>query len=382
MLIQPAGRQLAALKPETLTQLHLYPSPEGIAVHIQPLRDAEPVEHCVALAPPLSIQQVADSIARFTTRVEAEIARFRPTGPVSAGSVSDLQRAYYLLQERCRDLRENAARLVEATTAPSGPQFDLPAGVFQPARKGTASRPWTPSSFWASVAREESDMHTFHQSLRDLFDRSDILRDIDAAMLDILHEAALTEVELISLKNQLPTRIGLCVRPLDGRSLLVARVLSLRIQECLSQPANESDIDLGIDCAICDLAAEQQILLELNGLSAVAIAQSESGIHLDYYPDSQVRVIQVIPIPLHDGQTPVEAWQTMHETRTEWLSALAHGAATITGDPLKPGPIVRLYETGGLTLDMRTGNMTEDLPDARAWRRFLLGAFALPPEFR
>lgn len=383
MLIQPAGRQLAALKSETLTQVHLYPSHEGIAVHIQPLRDAESPEHCVALTAASSAQQVSERMIQFVSRVEAEIAQFRPTGPVSAGQVSERHRAYYLLQERCRRLREVCSRLAEATAAAqSGPQFDLPGGVFQPSRKVSAAKPWTPNSFWASLAREEADVRTFHQSLRDLFEQTDMLRDVDTALLDILQEAALTEVELATLKDQLPTRIGLCVRPLDGHSNLAARELAQRIQKYLSQPAKESSVDLGIDCTDHASASLEEFLLELNGLGAMEIARSESGIHLDYSRDGQARVIQVIPIPLKDGQAPVEAWRAIHVARTEWLGRLACGDAAIDSDPLSPGSVIRLYESWGLTLDMRTGNMTEGIPDTTAWRRFLLGAFALPVEFR
>ena len=389
LLIQPAGRQLAALQIKTLTRLHLYPSPDGIAVNVQPLEDAAAPANCVAVAPRRSASELVGQISQFIARVEAEIAQFRPDGPVSAGDFTDQHQAYYLIQERCRqfkDVLRSWADLQEAASQP-GALAPLPNVVFRHAKKVVSHRPDTPSSFWAGLAREESNMVSFHQSLRDLFDNAEIVQGAESDLLmSLLHQVALTNVELTAIQKTLPTRIGLCIRPLDGHDGVTARELAVRLQRILSSPVKEMEIDLGLECSVvADTRLSggehaNETLLEISGLAAFAIVHSETGIHLDYSVDGRFRAIQVIPVPLLDGESVADGWSRLWRARIDWIRQLAAGTSHLDDDPLPPGNVVRVYEGWGLTLDLRTGNMTEGNPDAQAWRRFLLGAFPLPTE--
>lgn len=387
LLIQPAGRQLAALQFRTLTQLHLYPSPTGIAVHVQPLIDAEAPLNSVAMAARIPLPDLMQRITRFVTRVEAELAAFRPGGPISAGEVSDRARAYYALHERCRRLRTVVQAWIDLKEAASQPgaHAPLPHVAFRQARKVVSNRPDTPSSFWAGLARAESDVASFHQSLRDLFEAADVEQNADAdLLLTLLHETALTEAELATLHQGLPTRMGLCIRPLDGHNSDISHELANRLHRIFTEPVKESELDLGLDCTVNRVPEPQAnrhaTLLELNGLAASVIASSEAGIHLDYSSDSQFRAIQIVPIPLLAGQSLVDAWDAIESARQAWIDRLAEGTGNLEDDPLPPGRVVRLYENWGLTLDLRTGDMTEGTPGTAAWRRFVLGAFALPRE--
>jgi hypothetical protein len=383
LLIQPAGRHLAALKPETLTQLHLYPAPEGIAVQVQALRDALPEPNCVAQSTLPAVKWAREAMGRFVHRVESTIAAYRPEGPVSAGRVTDRHRAYYLIQERCRRLTQVADLLADVAQAAmlSNEISPLPSGSFRHARKVTSHRSDTPSSFWSNMAREEGDVASFHQSLRELFDQASTVKDADAALLGLLLEAALTEAELKILSQPQQGRIGLCIRALDGQTA-AAQELALRIQTVFTEPVKPDEMDLGLDCAVVSGKGQSESLLELSGLAAASIAESEAGVHLDYCSESQVRVLQVIPIPVEPGVSVVDAWELIRSQRQDWLSGVSRGVASVTDDPLKPTSVIRIYESFGLTLDLRTGEMTEGMPDAAAWRRFLLGSFPLPDELR
>lgn len=383
MLIQPASRQLAALQPGALTRLHLYPSTTGIAVEIQQLQDAMPVGDCVALTPALDAQNAQSSLRRFVARVEGALAGYRPSGPISAGQVSQRHRAYYLLQERCRRMSDVSKLLTEVSEAAGqiGAQSELPVGSFRQARKAKSHRVDTPQSYFHNIAREEAEAVTFHQSLRDLFEHGATVKDTEAALQTQAQEAALTQAELQTMQSASATRIGLCIRPLDGQSSEAAHELALRIQKVFSEPPKSTEIDLAIDCVLIP-RGQGVTLLELNGFAAVQVAQLEAGIHLDACSDSQVRVIQVVAIPLDDNQSLGDAWQEVDTARNRWLEQLASGHATIADDPLSPGAVVRFYESWGLTLDLRTGDMTEGIPNVAAWRRFLLGALPLPREFQ
>ena len=232
-------------------------------------------------------------------------------------------------------------------------------------------------------------MVSFHQSLRDLFDNAEIVQGAESDLLmSLLHQVALTNVELTAIQKTLPTRIGLCIRPLDGHDGVTARELAVRLQRILSSPVKEMEIDLGLGCSVvADTRLSggehaNETLLEISGLAAFAIVHSEAGIHLDYSVDGRFRAIQVIPVPLLDGESVADGWSRLWRARIDWIRQLAAGTSHLDDDPLPPGNVVRVYEGWGLTLDLRTGNMTEGNPDAQAWRRFLLGAFPLPTEIQ
>lgn len=382
LLIQPAGRQLAAMTPDVVTQLHLYPSQEGISVQICQLRDAATPADCVAFAKPGSPSEVRQKVDRFTRRVEAMIASYRPSGPLTAGQVSDRHRAYYLIQERCLKLREIGRQIEEAAKLKesAGAQSAIPGGSFRHARKVISRRTDSPPSFFAAMVKEEGDIATFHDTLRELFDRAERL-DTHEATIAIVQEAALAHHEFTALTTGRPTRIGLCFRPLDGHPT-AARELADRLKKVIGEPAKPTEIDLALDCAAVSSGNNSEALLELNGLAAEAFAESESGVHLDYRTESEMRVIQCVAIPLAADQSLEEAWAAIQDRRNDWVQKLAQDQASIHDDPIRPGPVIRIYESWGLTLDLRTGDMTEGAPDAASLRRFLLGAFALPEEFQ
>jgi len=379
MLIQPAGRQLAAMPPKTLTRLHLYPMLNGIAVHVQALPDADPPAHCVAMAKTPSPQQVLNGLERFVVRIESAIAEYRPGGPISAGQVSEQQRTYFLLQERCRQLRDVLRRQKEIADEADQPgaQSNIPSEAFRHSRKVIARRVDTPSSFWAHLAREESAAVSFHQSLRDLFDQADLFQSSEDELLSVLHEAALADAELTTLRDQIPTRIGLCIRPLDGQHCTFAWGLAARLQRILSEPVKGDNQDLGLDCTVIrsekDPDHQPETLLEVSGLAAVAIANLESGIHLSYADEGRFRVVQVVSIPLQPGQSLLDAWNAIQAQREQWLDRLSRGEAAIEDDPLSPGPVIRLLDGGALTLNLRTGDMTEGPPDTKPGDDFCWG---------
>jgi ATP-dependent Clp protease ATP-binding subunit ClpC len=378
MLIQPAGRQLAAYRPETLTQLHLYPSTTGISAQIHRLGDAETPDNCVALAVVPAPSMLRERADRFVARIETAIAEDRPRGPISSGQVSERQRGYFLLQERCRQLRDRIRMLMERShSASSGFETAMP--VPRQSRKATSNRLWVLENARFNQLR---DAAAFHDSLQDLFNEAAAVGEADVTLQSILYEAALTEVELRTFQAQTPTRIGLCLRPLDGQSSAGAHDLAARIHKVLSTPVKPGELDLGVDCAIAGNREQPVALLEFTGLAAVALAGAEVGIHLDTLSESQLLAIQVLPIPLGEGESLVEVWHAIQANRSRWLEQLSQDEAAIEDDPFKPGSVIRIYESWGLTLDMRTGDMTEGTPSAAAWKRFLLGALELPAEFR
>lgn len=377
LLIQPAARQLAALPPGVMTQLDVFPTSDGMSVHVRELRDASPRPDCVAAAPTPRGPVLATAVRDFTRRIESGLDAFRPTGPLTAGQVSHRDRAYYLIQERCRRLRSRAEALLEASeeAARTANRGAVPGGAFRPARSAPPRR-YNARSSLVIRGYDDAETRNFHQTLRELFDDADLIPDADAAARAILDEAALTDLEFATLSAGIANASGVWVLPLDGLSHDAAIAVAGRIQSGLTAASRTSDIDLAIDVTRLPDPA-QGVLLELSGLAAAAVLASEAGLHLEWTAPGEVHAVEVIPIQGAADRSLAEAWRILFAERQD-LERQRNGQT----DPLAPGPVVRISESWGLTLNLRTGDMTEGLPDPPSWQRFLMGSLTLPPEFR
>jgi len=385
LLVMPASRQLAAMSPNSLTRLHLYPSANGIAINVQSLQNAAAISACVAQVEKMAPEQAQRSLDQFLVRIEAALTEFQPTGPISAGAVDERQHAYFQLQERCRRLRHLSAVLngLSQTSAQIGRHAAIPSGTFRHARKIVPRRRDAPQSFFADLAREEADTESLHESLRELFDQADPSLESDERLRSILHEAAMAETELQSLRANSPTRIGVAMIAL-GLHATGSAVTFADWWRILFQPSRPDDLDLGIDCRTVEVSVVSRptaVLLELSGIAAHKFAASESGLHLHYAADGQMRLHHLIPFALGHEESVSEAWVRLAEARSAWLERLGCGEADLAQDPWNWGTVNRLYESSGLTLDFRTGEMIEGTPNVAAMRRFVLGALPVPAEF-
>ena len=59
---------------------------------------------------------------------------------------------------------------------------------------------------------------------------------------------------------------------------------------------------------------------------------------------------------------------------------MATGQALVADDPLPLGPIVRIYDESGPTLDLRSGLSLPAYPTPADWKRLVLAGLPLPPE--
>jgi len=377
LLVRPAGRQLAALPPGELSQIHLYPAGNSIAVQVRPLRDAAVRRHCVASARLSNEERARDAVVAFARRVEELLIDHRPDGPVTAGRVSARQHAYYQILERCRRLRSRVALLSEVSEAASraANRTEVPGGAFRHSRRVHPRR--FDSSSIQKQGRHDATTHNYHLELRELFDDADPILDSDLAIRSILYEAALTQRELSSIDQDPARHCGLWILPLDGLNQSAAAALADRLERWLT---GATEIDLGLDIRRLP-SGIPGILLELEGLGLEAVRASECGLHLDWPAPGDVHAVQVIPVDAPPGDSLDAACRRMLAARQAWQSRRGT-ADTDDEDPLAPGEVVRIYESWGLTLNLRTGDMTEGLPNAASWQKFMLGSLELPVEFQ
>jgi hypothetical protein len=98
--------------------------------------------------------------------------------------------------------------------------------------------------------------------------------------------------------------------------------------------------------------------LVIRGAGAATIAQCEAGTHLFYSANDSLAPLQVRVLPFVDGD------------RREVLNE----------ESFDLPPVIRVYETEGATLDLRSGLMTLKTPTAEELRALVLAMLPLPLE--
>jgi hypothetical protein len=93
-----------------------------------------------------------------------------------------------------------------------------------------------------------------------------------------------------------------------------------------------------------------------------------------------VEAVQVIALPLAEGDDPVDRLAAFLATRQEWMNRLEAGRAEFSQDPFRLGPVVRVYEDAGAIRDLHSGRSTTGPLKADDLRRFLLDALPVPEE--
>jgi hypothetical protein len=124
----------------------------------------------------------------------------------------------------------------------------------------------------------------------------------------------------------------------------------------------------------------ERLLILLSGPHAVALARMEEGTHLFYPAHENLVPVQVAVLPLQEGENPAARFTTFQNDRRAWLHRLAEGNAALEINPLALRPVLRIYDSQGPTVDLRTGLLTPKLPDGDVLRNFVLAALPLPPE--
>ena len=89
----------------------------------------------------------------------------------------------------------------------------------------------------------------------------------------------------------------------------------------------------------------------------------------------------IAPGEVPQGEDPASVVDAYHARQEQWLEAVSRGDVSLEDDPCPLGPVVRVYDATGSTLDLRTGIAVRSaLPTPQVHRAFLLSQLPLPPE--
>jgi len=125
--------------------------------------------------------------------------------------------------------------------------------------------------------------------------------------------------------------------------------------------------------------------LLVHGPHALPLLQNEIGTHLICLAHQNVVPIQVLLLPVGDGETPRSVIQTWSDKRRAWVRSLESGVVSLDDDPAPFGPVVRIYHTTDAdseyrAIDLRTGLVQPQLGASDGMYEFVLAALPLPPE--
>ena len=90
----------------------------------------------------------------------------------------------------------------------------------------------------------------------------------------------------------------------------------------------------------------------------------------------------LLPVHVHVapiGEGPLAASVVgLRDRYSAWLRSRADGRSNEVDDPLPIGQIVRFYDEGGPTLDLRTEMSLTTYPTVDAWKQLVLAGLPLP----
>ena len=114
-------------------------------------------------------------------------------------------------------------------------------------------------------------------------------------------------------------------------------------------------------------------------LAAELFTAGESGTHLFVPEHAGIVPVQVHAWHIEENDEPAQVIHRWHEARQAWMARLATDHSGPADDPLRPGPVVRIYNEGRGWVDLRTGMVGQTMPGVPALVR---GRLPLPAAVR
>jgi ATP-dependent Clp protease ATP-binding subunit ClpC len=383
-LTQPVAARLAELPPGALTVVSLYPRKEALAVQVQELRDAGRATNTAATIDRSNPAKILEQIKAAVARIEGQLAHLRPTGAVTLGSIDSKHLRYFRIKEQAehiRDLSREVAERLEAarldSRSPSLSPALQPPGLKKKARRLKGTRYSLRDTPHPSVVGELAAAQDIHEYLKQLAagaTRSD--DQLTEELTELLRQTALLELMAGSSHDGSADRAVLYILPsqptIPGRPRYLASgyrnlfgtVLGLEVTEYSSPPD----------------AARNTWLASIRGPHALSLARFEEGTHLFCAAHQNPVLYQVGTLPLAESEDPLTRFAALLEERRTWLERVAEGQAEARDNPLPLLPVLRVIDTLGPTVDVRTGMIGPAWPEADALREFFLSALPLPPE--
>ena len=366
-LVQPVAASLAGVKPELPAVIRVYPHAAGITASVRPLESVPQVDNrrFAELEPSDQLNRVR----RFIERMEDELEAARPSSSGSSG-ISPEQIRYYALKEQLHRLGEMADGIADVVgdgrrnsgqpeISPKTPSEKL---LIRGIHRAIPER---------RLLRDIQAAQDIHDYLRDSVTPAQRPEELPARLAALVQEAAL----LYSLQTSVgrPDRVLLTVHSLVASEFSVAERLRVMLK-CLFG-------DLGFACEDHrhGWAGVETKGLRLSGPGIWPLATAEAGVHIFCRRHENLLPVQVAIWAECETAIAGEL-ESLQERRRVWLAQLAAGKAEADEDPWPLGSILRFYDEGGATLDLRTGQSIPRFPSRLEWKMLLLAGLPLPSE--
>jgi ATP-dependent Clp protease ATP-binding subunit ClpA len=368
-LTQPVAARLSRLKPDAPTLIKVHLADGRIAVTVNALDGAPTGGASRDLLERVSAKRLVDLTEQVVTGIEENWAHLGPTGIINPETVEAQHLAYFQIREQLRRIRQRCERLTTKIDRSKKAPISRARGRTMSATQVTL-RQVADSHLWQRLIAA-NDMRAL---LRDLATQAPPHGErLDDDLGELLRELSLLAV------------IAQTARPINAAVMVIES-----LDEAFKQERDQllklyqglfSD-NLGTGAEVVRVIDETRGLpgeaLAIYGVNIFTLAQAEAGVHLFYS-----RAEQLVPILTH--VLPVEEDDVRGAIRRYAAHRQQPLNDTFDGNGFNEEifalpPVIRFYDEGGATLDLRSGLMTLKLPTVKELRALLLAALPLPEE--
>jgi ATP-dependent Clp protease ATP-binding subunit ClpC len=374
-LTRPIADHLAAGLPAGLTVISLCPGPDLVTVSVQELAEAERQPSSLAGLDLSDVETFLERIEAAQQRIEDSLVGLRPQRELGSGEVDSAHVRYFALRQQATQVREQLRQLRDQRAASRRPSV----GSSAVARRSSRGLKHLVIKNWASrtdpLLRHLAQTEDLRSHVRELTAAAvPATEKADARLIELLHHTALlhTLEEACSQPGPEQVLLWLLARREAAQSWLA--ILARRLAETFDEP-------LGLESKrirLSERPLEEAVLVR--GPHVHKLLEAEQGTHLFFLAHQSLVPIQVHLLSMPSDTDPEHVLTEARDQRRGWLEQVGRGEAAAEDDPCRLGPMVRIYDEGGRTLDLRTGLVVETMPDARDWQAFVLTRLPLPPE--
>jgi hypothetical protein len=316
------------------------------------------------------LDRVEDAIDRIIAAAEPRT----PDGRLVQGELSSEHFRYLAIREYAGHLRRFVERIDRLANAKPPSRLISHRGTAQQRAStkslmyvGANTRAWhdlrAAQDFAAHLADLQTEEHSFGHSLRD-------------QLTELIHESSL--LQAMSHGSADGDRCLVWLRsPATGALKETHRLFSLYRTLCPSTYGFVAS-DVEEDSAV-HADGQRSLLLEMPGIAAILAV--ETGTHVFTPVRGNIVPVQVIVTPIGE-QNALDILQSLRARDHQWRKDLARGAAAPGDDPFPLLPVLRLYDSSSVTVDLRSGLVATGYPTSEEVRKFVLSQLPLAAELR
>jgi ATP-dependent Clp protease ATP-binding subunit ClpC len=368
-LSQPVAARLATLKPDAPTIIGVHQTTAGIAVTVDALQGAEANETSALVTGLLEPSRILELAEATLSRIEESTAQLRPEGMITPGEVAAHHLAYFQIREQAQSVRELGRRVESRRLAAKTRLTSRARGRSISAAQFTL-RQTTAGNLWQRLINAADIRNLCKELAAGAQPHGERLED---DLAELMRETSLLEALARTAGDEPDNRFVLLIHAMDEASGPQRKALAKAYGQLFEHSFGLQVNHLQASGELASLHAEA---LVMNGAKALKLARCEAGTHLFYTGQGGLMPVQVDLLRLSD-ENEMAAIRRIAERLRQRLKP--QGVDESNDLPRLPD-IIRVYESEGVTLDLRSGLMTLRMPAPDELRALVLATLPLPAE--